>query len=116
MDYWRVWKGQIFKRAKNIDKNTLTLKANRDKTYLDRLFEEPTFIPTKNMLLSLGVAFELSTKDIAYLLAKQGYGFGKNSMYELVVQYYVDKKIFDVLQINDCLFFHGLETLSKKLF
>lgn len=103
-------------KAKNIDKNTLTLKANRDKTYLDRLFEEPTFIPTKNMLLSLGVAFELSTKDIANLLAKQGYGFGKNSMYELVVQYYVDKKIFDVMQINDCLFFHGLETLSKKLF
>ena len=101
---------------KNIDNNTLTLKANWDKEYLEKLFIDPTFLPTKNMLLSLGVAFELTNKEIGNLLAKQGYGFGKNSMYELVVQYYVDKKIFDVLQINDCLFFHGLETLSKKLF
>ncbi len=101
---------------KNIDRNELIVNANWDYRYLDRLFEESTFIPSKNMLLSLAVALKLPIKEIGNFLAKQGYVFGKNTMYELVVRYFVEKDIFDVFQINDCLFFYNLETLSKKLF
>ncbi len=103
-------------KEKNISDDELTLNANFGSTYLERLFNEETFIPTKNMLLSLGVALRLNIKEMANFLAKQGYTFGRNSMYELVVQFYIERGVFDVYQINDCLFFYDLETLSKKLF
>lgn len=97
----------------NIDVKELLFEANLPFNYLESL-NDKTFIPTKNEIFSLGIALKLSIEDISKLLEKQGYFFLNNSIYELIIKYYLEKNIYNVHDINDCLFNYNLETLSKK--
>ncbi len=103
-------------QEKNISDEELILNANLDYRYLSRLRDDSTFIPSKFALLSIGIGLNLNISEMNDLLKTQGYFFGSNTMYELAIRFYIDKKIYDIYKINDCLFYYELELLSQKIF
>lgn len=96
---------------KDIDKNTLLLNANLKYDYLDKLTLDENIIPSKGEIISLGISLKLSIKEINILIRKVGYELSYNNLVDLIVIYYLTKNIYDVFKINDCLFYHKLETL-----
>lgn len=99
---------------KNINENELIFNANLPYDYLDNLKRDENIIPSKNELLSISLSLKLNKDEIENLLSKQGYHFLTNSIYELIIQYYIENNNYNIYDINDILYYFNLETLSKS--
>ena len=56
---------------------------------------------------------ELSYEDMTDLLARAGIALSPSSRFDIIIQYFVMKKIYDVSDINLALFKHGQQTLGE---
>ncbi len=100
---------------KKIDENTLTLNANLEYKYLDRLKNDETFIPSKDALLSMAVALELKVEEVNKFLGLIGYVFSINTIHEIIVRFFIERKEYSIYRINDFLFYNNFDSLSHKV-
>ena len=98
-------------KAKLTDAN-LIFKSNLSSRLFKLLITDEKYIPSKNTILSLGIALKLSLNEIEKLLNSVGYSFDVSSILDLIVIFYLKNKIYDVYQINDALFNYSIFPLG----
>ena len=70
--------------------------------------------PTKNTALSFTVALKLSLEESYELLKKAGFTFSKSNKTDIIVEYCIKNKIFDITKVNDILFYYDQPILGSK--
>lgn len=63
-------------------------------------------VPKKNTILAIAVALELSIGDTEKLLMKAGYSLSDNNITDIVVRYFIERRKYDVMLINEMLFYY----------
>ena len=86
------------------------------KAFIDRkLFSaircKPGYKPKKQTALALAVALELDMPTTRILLAKAGYAFSDSDKTDLVVEYFIKHRHYNIIDINLALYNHGLPEL-----
>jgi hypothetical protein len=78
--------------------------------------EDPieSYKPTKSTAMSLALALKLSLDEAKELLNKAGYAFSKSDKTDIIVEYCITNRIYDVLRVNEILFSYGLPVLGTK--
>ena len=66
---------------------------------------ENSFRSSKNTALALCVALELNLDQTADLLRRAGYALSPASRADLIVEYFIREKNYDVFEINQALFY-----------
>lgn len=99
-----------------IDERGLTDPEVYHKALIDRkLFSaircKPGYKPKKQTALALAVALELDIPTTRDLLAKAGYAFSDSDKTDLVVEYFLKNRHYNVIDINLALYKHGLPEL-----
>lgn len=56
--------------------------------------------PKKNTILALALALELNLEDTEKLLMKAGYAFSDASQFDLAIQYFIENKRYNVIEVN----------------
>ena len=87
----------VYKKG-NIDRRLFSKIRNRDYT------------PAKKTVIALCLALGLDRADADLLLQSAGYSLSKSDDYDLAIAFCLEKKIYDIFDINEILYHFGFET------
>ena len=97
---------------KGMDDVTVYKKANIHRRTFSRIRTDKDYQPSKNTVFALALALELDYKQTSQLLASAGYAFSHSSKTDIIVEYHICKRIFDIHAVNYALFSFGEKTLG----
>ncbi len=104
-----------FADAKGLTDVEVQKKANLDRKAFSKLKCGTTKNPSKSTALALAVALELDLDDTKDLLSRAGLALSPCSKQDVIVQYFIEKKAFDIYEINLALFEHGEQLLGTQV-
>lgn len=90
-------------------------RAEVSKQLFSKILNNPAYQPTKSTVIQLAIGLQLDLPQTQKLLGKAGYALTRSSKTDLVVQYYIERKIYNVTFINEALYDCGLPLLKTGL-
>lgn len=87
-------------------------KANLDRKLFSKIRCNPDYKPKKKTALALAIALELNLDDTKDLLARAELALSPGSKSDLIVEYFIRQRVYDIYTINVALFAHGQPTLG----
>jgi len=111
--------GESFRRKllrmideRGMSDNEVYKAANLDRKLFSKIRCSDDYHPRKKTVLSLAIALKLDLDETAELLKSAGMAISSSSKAELIVEYCICHKIYDINAVNLILFEQGLPTLS----
>ncbi len=111
--------GESFRRKllrmideRGMSDNEVYKAANLDRKLFSKIRCSDDYHPRKKTVLSLAIALRLNLDETTELLKSAGMAISSSSKAELVVEYCICHKIYDINAVNLILFEQGLPTLS----
>ena len=90
-------------------------RAEVSKQLFSKILSNKDYQPTKTTVIQLALGLQLDLAQTQKLLGKAGYTLTRSSKTDLVVQYYIERKIYNVTFINTALDDCGLPLLKTGL-
>ena len=90
-------------------------RAEISKQLFSKILSTKTYQPTKSTAIQLAIGLQLDLNRTQKLLEKAGYALTRSSKADLVVQYYIERKVYSVAFINEALYDCGLPLLKTGL-
>lgn len=87
-------------------------KAQIDRRLFSKIRSNPEYRPGKNTVIALALALELDKKETGKLLSSAGYSLSDSDTSDLVIQFCIEKKIYDIYQVNEALEYFSLKPLG----
>ncbi|MCR5686344.1 MAG: macro domain-containing protein [Lachnospiraceae bacterium] len=87
-------------------------RANLDRKAFSKLKCGTTRNPSKSTALALAIALELSLDDTKDLLSRAGLALSPCSKQDIIVQYFIEREVYDIYEINVALFEHKEQLLG----
>lgn len=87
-------------------------KANIDRKLFSKIRCNPEYKPSKNTALALAIALGLNLDETADLLRRAGLALSPSSKFDLIIQYCIDRKIYDIFDVNSLLFHYDQPLLG----
>ena len=78
-------------------------RAQINRQLYSKITGDPNYRPKKLTVLSLAVALELTLEQTKAFIARAGYALTRSSVTDLVVEFFINRKIYDVMMINAAL-------------
>jgi hypothetical protein len=90
-------------------------KAGIDRKHFSKIRSNPNYHPGKNTIIALALALELTKKETNKLLSSGGYSLSESDTSDLIIQFCLEKKIYDIDYVNKTLDYFSLKPLSGVL-
>ena len=87
-------------------------KANIDRKLFSKIRSNENYNPSKKTAIALAIALELNLKDTQDLLSRAGYVLSKSNKFDLVIEYCITHKNYNIFDINNILFSFDLPLLD----
>lgn len=79
-------------------------KANLSRQHFSKIRNNPDYKPTKSTAIALALALELDLEQTKDLIGRAGYALTNSSKFDLIIRYFIEKKQYDVMEINMTLY------------
>ena len=90
-------------------------RAEVSRQLFSKILKNKDYQPTKSTVIQLAIGLELDLAQTQKFLEKAGYALTRSSKADLVVQYYIEHKVYNVTFINEALYDCGLPLLRTGL-
>lgn len=87
-------------------------KANIDRKLFSKIRSNPMYHPRKQTVLALAIALQLDIEQTVDLLTSAEYALSPGSKGDLIVKYFIEHEIFDIMTINFALDEYGQPILG----
>ena len=87
-------------------------KANIDRKLFSKIRSNPMYHPRKQTVLALVIALQLNIEQTVDLLTSAEYALSPGSKGDLIVKYFIEHEIFDIMTINFALDEYGQPILG----
>jgi hypothetical protein len=96
---------------KNTSDPVVYNKAGIDRRHFSKIRSNPNYLPKKNTIIALALALELNKDETVELLNTAGYSLSNSDKSDLVIQFFMERKIYDINMVNEALDQFSLNTL-----
>ena len=96
---------------KGVNDTEIYKKAGIDRRHFSKIRSNPDYHPGKNTVVALAFALELNKKETDKLLSAAGYSLSDSDTFDLVIQFCVEKKIYNFYDVNQALDYFSLKPL-----
>ena len=95
--------------------STIYKRANISKQHFSKLINDPKATITKPVAVALALALELDLVQTKDLIGRAGYTLTNSSYFDLVIQFHIEKKKYNVVEINVALYEYDQPLLGSQL-
>ncbi len=89
-------------------------KANVSKQTWYKILNKKDYRPSKNTVIAFAVSLGLDYSETQHLLSTAGFTLSNSSRFDIIIQYFINNKIYDILKINEMLFQFGEPCLGLQ--
>jgi len=88
-------------------------KANVSKQTWHKIMNDKNYRPSKNTVISFAIALELTLSETKDLLGRVGYALSRSSKFDIIIEYFITRGIYDIFEIDETLFKFDQVTLGS---
>ena len=92
---------------RNLKTSDVYRKANIDRKHFSKIKNNPDYRPSKITAIAFALALELDFDETDDFIGKAGYKLTHSSRFDIIIEYCIENKIYDVLEVNDILYDFG---------
>ena len=89
-------------------------KANVDKATFSKIKGDKNYHPTKDTALAFSIALHLNLDETEDLIGRAGYKLSDSIQRDIIVKCYIDKKAYNIHDLNIKLLDYNLDPLTNK--
>lgn len=89
---------------KNLKDSDVYNKVHLDRRLFSKIRSDKNYHPSKETVILLAIALELTEKELDELLDSASYSLPKNNKYDLIIRFCFINKIFKLADINELLY------------
>ena len=101
-------------REKGRDEVEVYKKAQLDRRLFSKIRRDARYTPSKRHILAIVMALELDMQEAADLLRRAGYALSCTKKEDVILQYFIERREYDIFLINDVLDYYGLPVLGDS--
>ncbi len=87
-------------------------RANMDRRLFSKIRSNPAYHPRKDTVLALAIALKMDIDETQDLLSRAEYALSPSSKSDVIIRYFIERKIYDIHLINIALDYYGQAILE----
>lgn len=87
-------------------------KANVDRKHFSKIRNNVDYRPSKSTAVAFAVALELDLDETRDFLARAGFALSHSSKFDIIVEYFIREKNYDIFELNKVLFYYDQPLLG----